>query len=160
MSGCFWVLLQKGTLEQERTQGGEDKTRAPCFGRVSALAFHFSSFSVLALLVLPRASTCLYPSERNWRFSVNSVAHLGSRYWAASIFFPLQISVGLEETCFALCIWVITLSFCLSVQWRALCYLFTTFFLYLLRPIRQVLACPWESAVVSWSQCCESFLLW
>ena len=47
----------------------------------------------------------------------------------------------MEETCFALCMWVITLSFCLHVQWRALCCLFTTFFLYLLRPIRQVLAC-------------------
>lgn len=33
-----------------------------------------------------------------------------------TVFFPLQISVVLEEMRFALCMWVTTLSFCLSVQ--------------------------------------------
>lgn len=142
--GCFC----RGERErQERPEGEEDKARAPCFERVSALALHFNGFSLLALLVLPRATTRLV-AVRKETFSVSSAAHLGKRYWSASPFPPTDSCwTSGNMFCFA-CVGNSTefLSFC---PVKGLTQPFTTFFLYDLRPVRQVLACLREPAVVS-----------
>lgn len=77
-----------------------------------------SRISQALSLAVPGASTGLCPTERNQTFAADTVftgkQKLGSFMF---VFFPLQISVGLEERKHVLlCVGVIALGFCYSAR--------------------------------------------